>query len=277
LGKNLHEHQFDKAQGSLFQHRRLVAEIYTNSDYFIIHLIQEKNMKLKLILAATTALTMIGAPSAQASLVNYNVQETFYEPAYGGAQNTVFNGTFIYNTVSQSITNLIGTLSEAMTGMANGGVQKLLNLAFDPVASKSDGLGGVIAHSFLLNTTSIFDPMGGGYDTTAAMKATGIANAYVTIDVSAAQLSGANQMLAASDFTKLFYGDCQPGGMMGTMCMTGFGTAATATGSMGGYVLSEKVWAAPVAPAAVPLPPVAWTFLSGMIGLLFVGKQRKTI
>jgi hypothetical protein len=45
-------------------------------------------------------------------------------------------------------------------------------------------------------------------------------------------------------------------------------------GSMGGYVLSEKVWAAP---AAVPLPPVAWTFLSGMIGLLFVGKQRKTI
>jgi hypothetical protein len=227
-------------------------------------------MKSKLILAAVTALAITGTP-AQASLLNYNVQETFFEPAYGGMYNTVFNGTFTYDTFAQSITNLTGTLSEAMTGMMNGGVQKLLNLNFNPVASSTDANGNVTAHAFLLNSTPIYSD--GAYDSTAAMKLTGVANAYATIFVSAAQLAGTNELLASSSFSKLFYGDCQPGGMMGPMCMTGFGVAGGTVGSMGGYVLSERVWAA--APAAVPLPAAAWTFLSSMIGLLFFGKQRK--
>lgn len=228
-------------------------------------------MKLKLIAAAVTTLAVTAAPTAEASLVNYNVQETFMEPAYGGAQNTVFDGTFTYDTVAKTITNLTGTLSEAMTAGMNGGVQKLLNLTFNPVASTSDGNGGIIAHSFLLNTTSIYSD--GAYDTTALMKQSGIANAYVTIYVSADQLSGVNQQLPAASFGNLYYGDCQPGGMMGPMCMTGWGVAGHA-GSMGGYPISEKVWAAP---AAVPLPPAAWTFLSSVIGLLFFGKHRKSI
>jgi hypothetical protein len=230
-------------------------------------------MKMKLILAATTVLAVTGAPVAQASLVNYNVQEIFYETAYGGDQNTFFNGTFTYDSIAKTITNLVGTLSEAMTADINNGIpQTLLNLTFNPVPSSSDGNGGIIAHSFLLNTTSIYSD--GAYDTAAMYKLAGIANAYVTIDVSAAQLSGANQMLAASSFNKLFYGDCQPGGMMGPLCMTAL-DPSIAEGSMGGYVLSERVWAS--SPASIPLPPVAWTFLSGMVGLLFVGKQRKTI
>jgi hypothetical protein len=236
-------------------------------------------MKMKLILAAATALAVTGAPVAQASLVNYNVQETFYEPAYGGAQNTVFDGTFVYDTVAKSITNLIGNLSEAMTAGMNGGKQILLNLAYNPVASSVNTNGNITAHSFLLNTTSIYSD--GAYDTAAMFKKAGIANAYATINVSADQLSGANEMLAASSFNKLFYGDCQPGGMMGPLCMTAL-APSVGPGSMGGYVLSERVWAAAVTPpvtppAAVPLPPVVWTFLSGMIGLLSFGKQRKTI
>lgn len=232
-------------------------------------------MKSKLILAAFAALAITGAPAAQASLLNYNVEEIFFEPAYGGKQDTVFNGTFTYDSVAKTITNLKGTLSEAMTAGMNGGKQILLNLSFNPVASRSDGKGGIIASTFLLNTTSIYSD--GAYDTAAMFKKAGIANAYATINVSADQLSGANQWLPASSFKNLFYGDCQPGGMMGPLCMTAFDPSINGgtPGSMGGYVLSERVWAA--TPAAVPLPPAAWTFLTSMIGLLFFGKQRKSI
>jgi hypothetical protein len=224
-------------------------------------------MNSKLILATATVLAMTAASAAQASIVNYNVQETFMEPAYGGNQNTVFNGTFAYDTVAKTITSLTGTLSEAMTAGLNGGVQKLLNLNFNPLASTSDGNGGVIASAFLLNTTSIYSD--GAINTTALMKQSGIANAYATIYVSADQLSGLAPLLPASSFSNLFYGDCQPGGMMGPMCMTGFGDANNG-GSMGGFPISERV-------SAVPLPPVVWTFLSGMIGLLFFGKKRKAL
>ncbi len=223
-------------------------------------------MESKLILAAAIALAMT-ASAAQASIVNYNVQETFMEPAYGGNQNTVFNGTFAYDTEAKTITSMTGALSEAMTAGLNGGVQKLLNLNFNPAASSSDGNGGVTASAFLLNTTSIYSD--GAFNTTALMKQSGIANAYATIYVSAAQLSGLDPLLSAASFGNLFYGDCQPGGMMGPMCMTGFGDADNG-GSMGGYPISERV-------SAVPLPPVVWTFLSGMIGFLFLGKQRKTL
>lgn len=232
-------------------------------------------MKSKLILAMTTALAITGSPSAQASLVNYNVQEIFKEPAYGGKQNTVFDGTFTYDTVAKTITNLTGTLSEAMTPKTLGGPQTLLNLNFNPVASKSDGKGGVIASAFLLNTTSIFSD--GNYNTNAYIE-NGNQNAYITINVSAAQLSGTNTMLASTSFGNLYYGDCQPGGMMNNWCMTGWGSAGgtnTSSGSMGGYPISEKVWGA--TPASVPLPPAAWTFLTGMIGLLFFGKRRNRI
>ncbi|MDD2660472.1 MAG: hypothetical protein PHY54_12465 [Methylococcales bacterium] len=224
-------------------------------------------MESKLILAAAIALAMTAASAAQASIVNYNVQETFMEPAYGGNQNTVFNGTFVYDTEAKTIISMTGALSEAMTAGLNGGVQKLLNLNFNPAASSSDGNGGVTASAFLLNTTSIYSD--GAFNTTALMKQSGIANAYATIYVSAAQLSGLDPLLSAASFGNLFYGDCQPGGMMGPMCMTGFGDADNG-GSMGGYPISERV-------SAVPLPPVVWTFLSGMIGFLFLGKQRKTL
>jgi hypothetical protein len=54
--------------------------------------------------------------------------------------------------------------------------------------------------------------------------------------------------------------------------MTGWGT--TPSGSMGAYVLSEKVIM--TSQTAVPLPPAVWTFLSGMFSLLFLGKKRKS-
>ena len=227
-------------------------------------------MKYKLKLAAVLGLVITGASTAQAVTTTYSVKETFYEPAYHGMENTVFQGTFAYNSVSQQITNLTGTLSEAMTGMMHGGVQTLLNLNYNPVASSIDMNGGIMASAFLLNTTSIYK-MGGTYNSAAMMKDPNFANAYATIYVSADQLSGANMNLPGSAFGNLYYGDCQPGGLMmqGKMCMTGWGVAGTA-GSMGGYPISEVV-------TAVPSPSTVWTVLSGAIGLLFVTDQRKKL
>jgi hypothetical protein len=72
---------------------------------------------MKLTLTAATVLAVTCEPLAQASLVGYNVQEIFYESAYGGARNTVFDGTFTYDLIAKMITNLTYILSEAITAM----------------------------------------------------------------------------------------------------------------------------------------------------------------
>lgn len=231
-----------------------------------------KSIKSKLFGLSFLAIT--GAQAVQADVItNYTVQATFEEPAYrGGSQNTVFNGTFTYNATKSQITNLTGTLSEAMTACLRCSPvipQTLLTLSYDPVASKSDGNGGIIASAFLLNNTTMF--ANGDINTAAGtIKDPSEANAYVTIDVSASQLSGADMNLAASSLGNLFYGDCTPGGMMGELCMTG----VIGGGTMAGYPLSEKVM---MAASPVPLPAAVWLFLAGTFQLLFFGKQRKSL
>jgi hypothetical protein len=216
------------------------------------------------------------ASASHADLINYSVTETFYEPAYNGAQNTVFSGNFTYNTTASTITNLTGTLSEAMTPTSFGGPQELLNLIYDPAPSASDGNGGIIASAFLLNTTTTFSTNGpkfehlAPYDSPTSALTYGNSNAYATIDVNAAQLSGANSTLPNSGFGNLYYGDCTSNGMMGLSCMTGHGVAGTA-GTMGGYPISEVVVQTV---ASVPLPPTSWTFLGSLVGMLCLRANR---
>lgn len=239
-------------------------------------------MKTKFILTIVTVVAVFSAPVARATLVDYDVELEFMETAYGGYQNTYFFGSFTYDTEANSIHNLSGKLSEAMTGVASTtktvlvGEEEIckdqicLDLQYNPVASRVDGKGGITAHAFLLDTTSIYAE--GSYDTSAMFKKSGIANAYATIYVTPDQLNGINPVLGSSDFGHLYYGDCQPGGMMGPICMTAWGTASSPGGSMGGYVLSEKVMLA--TPASVPLPPAIWAFLTGLIGLLSLGRRQ---
>ncbi|MDD4915891.1 MAG: VPLPA-CTERM sorting domain-containing protein [Methylococcales bacterium] len=231
---------------------------------------------MKKLLTALSFLSLGGMQMAQAdTLGNYDVTLTFYEPSYAvsgvGYSNSVFTGSFVYDFTTSSITSLTGTLSEAMTGCDSAALgcspivpQNLLTLTYMPVASSSDGNGGVIASTFLLNTTTIYQT--GSYDTSALIKNASIANAYATIDVSAAQLNGTNPNLASSSFSNLFYGDCTPGGMMGTACMTGWGTSSGA-GSMGGYPISEVV-------TAVPVPAAFWLFGSAMAGFAGINRRK---
>lgn len=241
-------------------------------------------MKLRLLTLLLAILAIGHAPLAMASLSTYSVKTVFYEPAYGGQHDTTFIGTFTYDNVSNSITSLTGTLSEAMTWAMNpGGAQTQLNLNYNPVQSTVDNKGGITAHSFLLNDTRLYSD--GGYDSKGSLKLNGIDNAYITLYATAAQLAGnigQSIALASADFGHLYYGDCQPGGMMGPVCMTGWGVAGAwggSSGSMGGYPSSEVITklsdiSSPV--AATPLPAAIWYFLSVIMGFLFFDKKRKT-
>lgn len=227
-------------------------------------------MKVKKIVLAV--MLSLGASASQANLIDYSVTEIFYEPAYSGTQNTVFNGTFTYNTATGAITNLTGVLSEAMTPNTPGGPQELLNLTYDPVVSASDGNGGIIASAFLLDTTTTFSTNGPKFehlapnDSPTSELTYGNSNAYATIDVNAAQLSGADSALSNSSFGNLYYADCTANGLMGLSCMTGFGVAGSA-GSMGGYPISETV-------SQVPLPPTIWNFIGSLAGMLSIRVHR---
>ena len=60
---------------------------------------------------------LAGAQMAQAAVMNYNVTQTYNQIVYDGTLeiDTVFTGSFSYDTVSQSVSNLSGSLSQAMT------------------------------------------------------------------------------------------------------------------------------------------------------------------
>lgn len=234
--------------------------------------------------SAAAVLLLCNTQLAHADIVNsYSVVETFYEPAYAGYSNSVFVGTFDYDVTTGTISNLAGQLSEAMTGCDSAGMgcktiipQTELTLSYQ-LASNSDGHGGILASVFQLDSTAMYT--NGAYDTSASSNPnqTLPANAYVTLDLTAAQLAGTSSNLTSSLLTNLYYGDCNPGGMMGTICMTGWGKAAGPNGSMGGYPISEVVTVTGTNISAVPLPPAAWSFIAGIMGMLAMGRRKQFI
>ncbi len=169
-------------------------------------------------------LSMIaGVHASQAdTLTYYNVNAVFNEPMLTPATSS-FKGSFILNSTTNQITNLSGTLIDGMNGM-----QTILSYQNTP--SVSDGNGGILATVFALNTTDVFSQ--GGYDPTKGQKTFGNNNAYMTIDVNAA-----NPLLGATNINLILYADCTPSGLMGTTCMTG----RAGGGTMMGVPQSETI------------------------------------
>lgn len=200
-------------------------------------------MELKhLALLAAAFLTMVNAPAAQAARLTYTVTAIFYEPDTQ-PNNTVFTGSFVYDTTTHAISGLHGTLSESMTGDGEDpATQTLVPLNYQ-LAAVSDGQGGQRVSAFALNTTNVFQ--GGGF-ATGGMKYFGYpaawnaatANAYVTIDVN---LTNPLIPPTANQLALLAYGDCNEGGMMGNTCMTGH----VGGGTMSATPLSQTVTLVP--------------------------------
>ena len=197
---------------------------------------------------AAPLLMMINGSVIFAVQLTYNVTAIFYEPDTQ-PNNTIFMGSFIYNTTTQSLTGLKGTLSEAMTGDGiDPATQTLVPLNYQ-LSSVSDGQGGQLISTFALNTVNVFQGAGFatggtryyGYVSKQSTWNAAIANAYVTINVNQ---SNPLIPLTGNQLNLLAYGDCTAGGMMGSYCMTGH----AAGGTMLATPLSQTITLAPVTP-----------------------------
>lgn len=200
------------------------------------------------------------APSVQVDvLTTYNVVETVYEPLTQ-PRDSIFIGTFTFNSTSQTVSNLQGLLSESMTGeliaypddtMTWLPLNHQLSSVYDPV------LGGLLVTTFLNSDTNTLAILSGGDD--GWSPGTGYAlhynfDPFLPVDTNlAANPGNAYAMifvntedptapLTQGQIDKLAYADCAPGGMMGSTCMTGTTVAGYGVeGSMGGYPVSQVI------------------------------------
>lgn len=210
-----------------------------------------------------------GTPSAPADVITqYRIIETFREPATQ-PNDTIFTGTFSFNSTTKSVSNLKGHLTQSMTGGcatiagcpgSYGSVPMTTVFAQYQLKSQAVALGGVeglLVTTFVLNTTNTFynhnnlgdgwSPQWGvdvggvyfGWPQAANPYSGGVGNSYAMVFVNTADPT---VPLAATQIGWLAYADCSAGGMMGAVCMTGSSQAIYGeVGTMGGYPYSQVI------------------------------------
>jgi hypothetical protein len=221
--------------------------------------------------------------TAQAALINYNVVETFIEPQTQ-PRDTIFTGSYTFDDVTGTVSNLSGYLTQSMTGTASGSPpyydmsQVHLTNQLSSVPVTIDGVDGLLVTTFLNNDTNTFATLGPDDDGWAPGSGSAIhygfpgganpGNAYARIFVNT---SDPTATLMQSQIDMLAYADCTPGGMMSVTCMTGTTVDGYGTiGSMSGYPVSQVTTVAPV-----PLPGSYIMMLSALGLMSFMGLRRK--
>ena len=191
------------------------------------------------------------APATTGLLRFYSVVETFHEPMTQ-PNDSIFTGTFTFDTTARTVSNLTGSLTESMTKVDGvfGPPMTTVALAnqLSSVAATPGGVQGLLVTTFKLTTTNTFDPSGfapGGTEyyglSTGAPnpKNGGVGNAYAMIFVNTTDPTTA---LEQAQIDKLAYADCTAGGMMMNTCMTGTTIAGYGrTGTMMGEPVSQVV------------------------------------
>ncbi|MBU1363896.1 MAG: PEP-CTERM sorting domain-containing protein [Gammaproteobacteria bacterium] len=239
-------------------------------------------MKKSLLIGSALAL-LAGAPVAQAATGSYNVITTWFEPDTQ-PNDSIFKGTFDYDSATHTVSNLQGILSESMTGTAVGypnDTMTWLTLNNQLVSWYDGSLGGTFAATFLnANTNTFWTGMGGdGWSPQAGVDAGGVyygfprtgnnpGNAYALIFVP----DSPTATLTQAQLDKVAYADCAPGGMMGAVCMTGTSVAGYgAIGTMSGYPLAQTIT------VAAPVPePESYAMLMAGLGLIgFMARKRR--
>jgi hypothetical protein len=193
------------------------------------------------------------APATTGVLRFYSVVETFQEPMTQ-PNNTIFTGSFTFDTTSKVVSNLKGSITESMT--KNGGVfgppmtTVPLNYQLDATAATLGGVAGLLVTTFALNTVNTFDTSGFSPANTGRVyyglaagapnpKNGGTGNAYAMIFVNTTDPTTA---LLQAQIDRLAYADCTAGGMMMNECMTGTLMAGyMQMGTMMGYPVSQVV------------------------------------
>ena len=230
---------------------------------------------MKMLLLAGSALALLGAPVAQAAVSTYSVMTTWAEPETA-PNDSIFIGSFDFDSATKAVTNLKGVLSESMTGNGVGypnDSMTWLTLSNQLVSWYDGTLGGTFAATFKNPTTTTFTTSFGG-DTWLPggevvyagfpNAAANPGNAFALIFVPDNPLA----QLTQGQVDKLAYADCALGGMMGATCMTGTSIAGYgAPGTMGGFPLSQTI-------AAVPEPETYALYMAGLGLMGFISRRR---
>jgi hypothetical protein len=205
---------------------------------------------------SVTASNSAGSSAAATTrnINNYHIVETFHEPDTQ-PNDTIFTGSFTYNSITQTVSNLAGSLTQSMTKAdptcvstmmspcAHGGPMTTVSLNYQLFSVSDTTLGGSLVTTFALNSTDVFDL--GGFAPGGSIyfgKTAGIPNnhnAYAMIFVNTTDPTTA---LTQAQLEKLAYADCTAGGMMMSSCMTGTTVAGYGTlGTMKGYPATQVI------------------------------------
>lgn len=242
----------------------------------------KSNLLNKLMLSGVLLVSLAGAVSAQAATINGNITTTWYEPEC--QYNSIFIGSFTYDTETHAVTNLSGILSESMIGTS---AETTNWLTLNNQISNGDALhtytwydatlGGTFATVFKNSDSLTFSTMfgGDGWSPQAGVDVGGLwpgaptnwasnpQNAYALIFIPDTLTEGSSITLAWDESTGTgdlglaysAYADNTEGGRMMAVGMTG--TSAYAYGEIGtmkGVPLSSVITAEPVPePSAIGL------------------------
>lgn len=227
---------------------------------------------MKKTLAALALSLLAGA--ALAHETTYNITTTWFEPQTQ-PRNSIFQGSFVYDEHTHTISNLQGQLSESMTGTGTGDMTWLA-LNNQLVSWYDAALGGTFAAVFRNSTTNTFwtGTGGDGWSPAAGIAVGGVyfgfpvagnnpGNAYALIFVPDEPTAA----LTPQQLSMVAYADCAPGGMMMAACMTGTSVAGYGSiGTMDGVPLSQVISAVPELPT--------WALLAGGMGLFGLRRRR---
>ena len=224
-----------------------------------------------------SALSMITVQTAQATTVTYNVTAQFFEPDTQ-PRDTIFIGSFDFDDVAMTVSDLHGILSESMTGdpiAYPGDNMTWLSLDHQQSAIYDGALGGLLVTTFLnTNTNTLTTMFGGDGWSPGSDGGTGLyygfsganpGNAYARIFVNT---TNPLALLTQAQIDKLAYADCTSGGMMGATCMTGTTVAGYGfIGTMGGYPVAQTI-------TAVPEPGSLAAIMAGLGWLGLLSRRR---
>lgn len=255
--------------------------------------------KFKKSMAALGVISLFaGASAANATVTTYDVTQFYNQVTYDVSHpdwDTWFFGSFQYDDVTQTVSNLTGKINQAMDGGPGVSAWVYLTNQLSSIAvdTNADGLNdGLVVSVFKNNDTNAFDPsnsaytlgpfFGGTFGTNGKMGAvytSGTENAFVSVFVNLADPTAA---LTQSQLNYIAYGDCTPAALMprngsGTKCMAGWNAYDASGNLIPGGTMKGTLPNTQTITAAVPEPESYAMFMAGLGLMGFIARRRRSV